>query len=66
MTFNTEFTPTPTRPGQFLLINGALLFVVLSYVVYQLARAATVARALDRRFPFRAPTQALVGRAIAR
>ncbi|MCC7370422.1 MAG: glycosyltransferase family 39 protein [Chloroflexi bacterium] len=48
-------TPTPTRPGQFLLINGALLFVVLSWVVYTLARSALVARAVEGRFLFRAP-----------
>jgi YYY domain-containing protein len=51
-------TPTPTRPGQFLLINGALLFVVLSFVIYRLARTARIARSLDRTISWRVPTPA--------
>ena len=37
---------TPTAPGQFLLINAALLVVVVATFAYQLARSATVARLL--------------------
>jgi YYY domain-containing protein len=39
---------TPTAPGQFLLINGTLLFAVLAYLTYRLARSATVARLVTR------------------
>jgi YYY domain-containing protein len=49
---------TPTSPTQFLLINGALLFVVISYLAYGLARSATVARALTSGAAARVPTPA--------
>ncbi|MGE3270961.1 MAG: DUF2298 domain-containing protein, partial [Chloroflexota bacterium] len=47
-------------PEQFLLINGALLFVVVSFLAYRLARSAAVARALSARAPVMrsAPTAA--------
>ncbi|MFN8634474.1 MAG: DUF2298 domain-containing protein [Chloroflexota bacterium] len=49
---------TPTAPTQFLTINGALLFLVVTYLGYQLARTATVTRVLTQGFAARAPAPA--------
>jgi YYY domain-containing protein len=49
---------TPTAPHQFLLINGTLLFAVLSWLTYQLARSATVARILKGAVAGRLPAPA--------
>ena len=58
--FYSGVTPvkTPTSPSQFLLINGPLLFVVVTYLAYVLARSATVARALTSTVAARVPTPA--------
>ena len=58
--FYSGVTPVklPTAPSQFLLVNGALLFVVVSYLAYLLARSATVARALTSGVAARVPAPA--------
>ena len=49
---------TPTAPSQFLLVNGALLFVVGSYLASVLARSAAVARAFGEEVRVRVPAPA--------
>ena len=58
--FYSGVTPVklPTSPSQFLLINGALLFVVVSYLAYLLARSAAVSRALTSGVAARVPAPA--------
>ena len=58
--FYSGVTPvkTPTAPSQFLLVNGALLFVVGAYLTRQLARVATVSRLLTGTEAARVPAPA--------